>query len=55
MARTARISDGPFEHFDASPVRRICGVSNPSQTQPLMETGPPPPLPGARPDASAAA
>ena len=55
MARTARISDGPFEHFDASPVRRIWGVSNPSQTQPLMETGPPPPLPGARPDASAAA
>ena len=55
MASTARISDGPFEHFDASPVRRIWGVSNPVHTQPLMETGPPPPLPGARPDASAAA
>ena len=55
MASTARISEGPFEHFDASPVRRIWGVSNPLHTQPLMETGPPPPLPGARPDASAAA
>ena len=27
MASTARISEGPFEHFDASPVRRIWGVS----------------------------
>ena len=54
-ASTARISEGPCEHFDASPVRRICGVSNPSHTQPLMETGPPPPLPGAFPDASAVA
>ena len=52
MGRTARISDGPFEHFDASPVRRIW-VSNPLHTQPLTETGPPPPLPGALPDASA--
>ena len=49
MASTARISEGPFEHFDASPVRRIWGVSNPLHTQPLTETGPPPPLPGARP------
>ena len=55
ISSTARISEGPFEHFEVSPVRRISGVSNPTHTQPLMETGPPPPLPGARPDASAAA
>ncbi len=53
ISSTARITEGPFEHFEVSPVRRISGVSNPSHTQPLMETGPPPPLPGARPDASA--
>ena len=55
MARTARISEGPFEHCDVSPLRRISGVSNPLQTQPLIGTGPPPPFPGARPDARAAA
>ncbi len=54
MASTARISDGPFEHLDASPVRRISGVSNPTHTQPLTDTGPPPPFPGAWPEASAA-
>ena len=55
MARTASISEGPFEHCDVSPLRRISGVSNPRQTQPLIGTGPPPPFPGARPDARAAA
>ena len=30
------------------------GVSNPTHTQPLTETGPPPPFPGASPEASAA-
>ena len=55
MARTARICEVPFEHCDVSPLRRISGVSKPLQTQPLIETGPPPPFPGARPEASAAA
>ena len=53
MARTARISEGPFEHCDVSPVRRICGRVESLADPALMETGPPPPLPGARPDASA--
>lgn len=47
--RMARISMGPLTHLEAWPVFSTSGVGKPWQVQPLMVTGPPPPLPGAWP------
>ena len=55
LGSTATISAPSLVHFEVSPVRRISGVSNPTQTQPVTVIGPPPPLPGALPDATSAA
>src|SRR5215469_14989907 len=48
--RISSISSLSCVHLEALPVCRTTGVAKPSQVHPMILTGPPPPLPGARPD-----